>query len=405
MSTSDRFTLPRPPAASDAADRTALREQIARDVRRLCERFPGAYWRELDESDRYPSEFVDVLAAGGWLGALIPAELGGGGLGIAEAGTILEEIHASGGNAAAVHAQMYIMSSLLRHGSPEQKTRWLPEIAAGRLRLQAFGVTEPNSGSDTTAVETVARKVDGGYVISGQKVFTSRAMYSDLMLVVARTTPLEDVPRRTAGLTLFLVDLRAQRSAIEIRPIGTMINHATTAVFLNDVHVGDDARIGIEGEGFRHLIDSLNAERVLIAWECAGDARFFLERATAYASERRVFGRPIGANQGVQFPIAKAWLRLQAARLACERATALLDAGAPSADAGAAANAAKYLCAEASWDAANVAMDTFGGYGMAREYDIERKFRETRLYQVAPVTNNMILAFISQNVLGLPRAY
>jgi acyl-CoA dehydrogenase len=399
------------PAADDtaehpsAAEGTAFQAHIRSEIRRLCDAYPDAYWRELDKAERYPTEFVAALAEGGWLGALIPSEYGGAGLGVIECGAILEEINATGGNAGAVHAQMYIMSALLRHGSEEQKQRYLPEIAAGRLRLQAFGVTEPNSGSDTTAIETFAHRVEGGYAISGQKVFTSRALHSDLMLLIARTTPLAAVDKRTRGMSLFLIDLREHVRSIEIRPIDTMINHSTTAVFLNDVTVGEDARIGAEGEGFRYLLDSLNAERVLIAYECLGDARFFIDRATKYAGDRRVFDRAIGANQGIQFPIAKAWLHLQGARLVCERAATLLDGHAPTDASGAAANAAKYLCAEASWEAANVAMDTLGGYGMAREYDVERKFRETRLYQVAPVTNNMILSFVATKVLGLPRSY
>lgn len=394
-------------AVTTAADENDEHDVLRHEIRRLCARFPGAYWRALDRERGYPSEFVAALAEAGWLGALIPTEYGGAGLTIAAAGAILEEIHATGASAAAVHAQMYIMRALLRHGSTAQQARWLPDIAAGRVRLQAFGVTEPNSGSDTTAIETTARRTDDGWVIDGQKVFTSRAEHSDLMLVLARTTPAAECARRTEGLSLFLVDLRAHRDDVVIRPIETMVNHATTQVFLRDVRIGVEALVGREGDGFRHLLDSLNAERVLIAHECVGDARFCIDRATAYARERVVFGRPIGANQGVQFPIARAWLHLHGARLACQHAAALLDAdeAAAATTAGAAANAAKFLCAEASWEAANVAMDTLGGYGMAVEYDVERKFRETRLYQVAPVTSNMILAYVAQQVLGLARAY
>jgi acyl-CoA dehydrogenase len=382
------------------------REELRAEVRGLCESFPNEYWRSVDAESRYPEEFVKALATGGWLGALIPEQYGGAGLALADTGAILEEIHASGGNAAAVHAQMYIMHALLQHGSETQKDAYLPQIAAGTTRLQAFGVTEPNSGSDTTAIETVARRVDGGWVIDGQKVFTSRAAFSDLMLLIARTTPIHEVAKRTDGLSLFLIDLRLQRDAVRIMPIATMINHSTTAVYLSDVRVPPDALVGEEGRGFYHLLDGFNAERVLIAYECLGDARFLLDRATEYAKTRQVFGRPIGANQGVQFPIARAWLRLHAARLVCAHAADVIDAGnSPRQSSGEAANAAKYLCSEASWDAANVAMDTLGGYGMTREFDVERKFRETRLYQVAPITNNLILSFIAQRTLSLPRAY
>jgi len=383
---------------TDSEDRRAIRAEI----RKLCADYPDQYWRDLDARRLYPQEFVQALANGGWLGALIPEEYEGAGLTFADTAVILEEIHASGANAGAVHAQMYIMNSLLRHGSERQKRHFLPDIASGRVRLQAFGVTEPNSGSETTAIQTLARRTPSGYVISGQKVFISRAEHSDLMLLVTRTTPLHECQSKTHGLTLFLIDLREHRGAVQIRPIPTMINHATTEIFITDLHVSEEARVGEEGRGFRHLLDSLNAERVLIAYECLGDARYFIDRATAYARERQVFGRPIGANQGVQFPLAQAWLRLQGAREVCQAAAALLDAGI---DAGAAANAAKYLAADASWFAANVAMDTHGGYGMACEYDIERKFREARLYQVAPVTSSMILAFVAHNVLKLPRSY
>ena len=383
---------------SDSGDQRAIRAEI----RRLCSAYPDQYWRDLDAAHHYPQEFVKALAEGGWLGALIPEEYGGTGLAFADAGVILEEIHASGGNAGAVHAQMYIMNSLLRYGSEQQKRQFLPEIANGQVRLQAFAVTEPNSGSETTAIQTLATRTSHGYMINGQKVFISRAEHTDLMLLVARTTPVQQCKSRTHGLTLFLIDLREHRDAVQVRPIPTMINHATTEVFITDLRVPEEARVGDEGSGFRHLLDSLNAERLLIAFECLGDTRFFIERATSYARDRRVFGRPIGANQGVQFPLAQAWLRLQGAREVCQAGVALLDAGV---EAGAAANAAKYLAAEASWFAANVAMDTHGGYGMACEYDIERKFREARLYQVAPVTSSMILAFVAHNVLKLPRSY
>jgi len=383
-------------------DRSATQDEIRVEIRRICARFPDRYWEELDRREEYPTDFVAALRAGGWLGPLIPAEYGGAGLDIQEAGAILEEINASGGNGAAVHAQLYIMGSLLRYGSDEQKRRYLPGIAAGDLSLQAFGVTEPSSGSDTSAITTFAKKVDGGYIVNGQKIFISRVQHSDLMLLLARTTPLEQVPKRSNGMTLFLIDLRGVGDAVEIRKIDAMINHETNHVFFRDLLVPEEARIGDEGEGFKYLLASLNAERILIAYECLGDGRYLLEKAITYAKEREVFGRPIGANQGVQFPIAKAWMRLRAARAVCETAAAEYDSGHAS---GADANSAKWLCADASWETANVAMDTLGGYGMAREYGVERKFRETRLYQVAPVTNNMIMAYIGQNVLGLPRSY
>ncbi len=366
--------------------------EIRGAVRELCDRFPGTYWRSL-EPDRYPEEFVRALTEHGWLAALIPEQYGGGGLGLTAASVILEEINASGGNAAACHAQMYTMGTLLRHGSEEQKQRYLPRIAAGELRLQAFGVTEPTVGSDTTAIETTARRVEGGYVIRGQKIWTSRAQHSDLMLLLARTTP---------GLSLFLVDLKAAGERLTIRPIATMMNHATTEVFLDDVEVPADALIGEEGNGFRSILDGWNAERILIAAECVGDGRWFIEKAVRYASEREVFGRPIGANQGVQFPIARAYAAVEAADLVRYRAAALFDAGEPC---GAEANLAKLLASEASWQAANVCLDTHGGFGFAREYDVERKFRETRLYSVAPVSNNLVLAYLAQHVLGLPRSY
>jgi acyl-CoA dehydrogenase len=369
-------------------------EQIRDAVRSLCDGFGVEYWRGL-EPDTYPHEFVAALTAGGWLAALIPEEHGGGGLGIAEASVVLEEVNRSGGNAAACHAQMYVMGTLLRHGSEEQKRRRLPRIASGEVRLQAFGVTEPTAGSDTSAISTRAeRDGKGEWWISGQKVFTSRAEHSDLMLLIARTSEGE---RRTDGLSVFLVELPS--SGVTIRPIETMQNHATTEVFL------DRARgelVGEEGKGFRHLLDGLNAERILIAAECVGDGRWFVEKAARYASERVVFGRPIGANQGVQFPIARAHAAVEAADLMRWKAAWLFDRGEPC---GAEANTAKLLASDASWEAANACLDAHGGWGFAREVDVERKFRETRLYQVAPVSNNLVLAYLGQHVLGMPRSY
>lgn len=376
-------------------------EAIRDGIRQLCARFPDEYWRGL-EPDRYPTELVDALTRDGWLAALIPAEYGGHGLGVTAASVILEEINASGGNAAACHAQMYTMGTILRHGSDEQKRRWLPPIASGELRLQAFGVTEPTAGSDTTAIQTRARRTDDGYVIDGQKIWTSRAQHSDLMLLLARTTPREQVDKPTQGISVFLVDLREHAGRITITPIRTMINHHTTEVFIEGLHVPHDALIGEEGKGFRHILDGMNAERILIAAECIGDGRWFVDRARRYASERTVFGRPIGTNQGVQLPIAQAHIAVRAADLMRFEAARRFDAGEPCAEE---ANSAKYLASEASWAAANVAVDVHGGFGFAHEYDVERKFRETRLYRVAPVSNNLVLTYIGQHVLGMPRSY
>jgi acyl-CoA dehydrogenase len=383
----------------DAAgvDLAAIRDGVAQ----LCGRFGDRYWREL-EPEGYPTEFIAALSEAGWLAALIPEEYGGHGLGITEASVILEEINASGGNAAAGHAQMYIMGTLLRHGSDEQKRRYLPAIAAGELRLQAFGVTEPNAGSDTSRIETTAVPVDGGYRISGQKIWTSRALHSDLMLLLARTTPRSEDAKPAAGLSTFLVDLREAGDRIRIEPIETMINHNTTEVFINDLIVPEDALIGRRDEGFRQILDGMNAERILIAAECVGDGRWFVDRARRYASERVVFGRPIGANQGVQFPIAEAHLAVRAADLMRFEAARRFDAGLPC---GEEANGAKYLASEASWKAANAALDVHGGFGFAREYDVERKFRETRLYRTAPISNNLVLGYIGHHVLGMPRSY
>jgi acyl-CoA dehydrogenase len=377
-----------------------LRE-IRGAVRELCASFPGEYWRGL-EPDRYPEEFVRALTEHGWLAALIPDEYGGGGLGLTAASVILEEINASGGNAAACHAQMYTMGTVLRHGSDEQKRRWLPRIAAGELRLQAFGVTEPTVGSDTTRIQTTAEHTDGGYVVRGQKVFTSRALQSDLMLLLARTTPLEQVEKKSEGLSVFLVDMNAAGERLTIRPLETMMNHATTEVFLDGVELPADALVGEEGKGFRYILDGMNAERILIAAECIGDGRWFVEKAARYASERVVFGRPIGANQGVQFPVARAHASIEAADLVRYKAAWLFEQGAP---AGAEANMAKLLASEASWEAANACLDAHGGWGFAAEYDVERKFRETRLYTIAPVSNNLILAYLGQHILDMPRSY
>jgi acyl-CoA dehydrogenase len=386
----------------DFAESEALAE-IRTAVRQLCSHFPGEYWRAL-EPDSYPEEFVRALTENGWLAVLIPEEYGGAGLSLTAASVILEEINATGGNGAACHAQMYTMGTILRHGSEEQKRRYLPRIASGELRLQAFGVTEPTAGSDTTSIQTTATPTDGGWLVQGQKIWTSRALHSDLMLLLARTTPADQVERRTDGLSTFLVDMaRAQADGtMTIRPIKTLMNHATTEVYLDGVFVPDDDLVGEEGLGFRYILDGMNAERLLIAAECIGDGRWFIEKATAYATERVVFGRPIGANQGVQFPIAQAHAEIEAADLMRYKAAWLFEQGLPC---GAEANMAKLLAAKASWQAANVCLDTHGGFGFAEEYDIERKFRETRLYMVAPVSNNLILAYLGEHVLGMPRSY
>jgi acyl-CoA dehydrogenase len=376
-------------------------QDIRAGVRRLCDSFGVEYWRAL-EPDGYPDRFVDSLTQAGWLAALIPERYGGAGLPLAGASVILEEIAASGGNPAACHAQMYVMGTLLRHGSEDQKARWLPEIAAGRLRLQAFGVTEPDAGSDTTRIRTRARRDGDEWVVEGQKIWTSRAEHSDLMVLLARTAARAEGEKRSAGLSVFLVDMRERGGELTISPIATMMNHATTEVFFDGLRLPADALIGEEGQGFRYILDGMNAERILIAGECIGDGHFFVSRAARYASERVVFGRPIGANQGVQFPIARAHIAIEAADLMRWKAIALYQEGQPC---GAEANMAKYLAADASWAAANACLDTHGGLGFAQEYDIERKFRETRLYQVAPISNNMILNFVGQNVLGMPRSY
>src|SRR3954463_9046316 len=383
-----------------AADYPEIREAVVR----LCAQFPGEYWRELDRENRYPSEFVNALTEAGYLSVLIPEEYGGGGLLLSGAAAILEEVQRAGCNGAACHAQMYTMGTVLRHGSPEQKQKYLPEIAAGRLRLQAFGVTEPTSGTDTTALKTTARREgNDAYVVNGQKIWTSRAEHSDLMLLLARTTPADQVRKRTEGLSVFLVDMRAALgSGLAIRPIRTMMNHATTEVFFDDLRVPAENLVGEEGRGFRYILSGMNAERILIAAECVGDAKWFIEKASNYAKERSVFGRPIGQNQGIQFPIAKAYAQMRAAELMVHEAASLYEQGK---DCGAEANMAKMLAADASWAAADMCVQTHGGFGFAEEFDIERKFRETRLYSVAPISTNLILSFLAEHVLGLPRSY
>jgi acyl-CoA dehydrogenase len=380
-----------------------LHDDLRRAVRDLCTAFADPYWRELDALRAYPDAFIKALTDAGYLAALIPEEFGGSGLGVTEASIILEEINRSGGNAGACHAQMYTMGTLLRHGSDQQKRAYLPKIATGELRLQAFGVTEPTTGSDTTQLKTTATRSGDVYVVRGQKVFISRAEHSDLLLLAVRTTPIEQVKKRSEGLSILLVDLReAVGRGLTIRPLRTMMNHATTELFFDDLEVPASALVGEEGKGFKYLLDGLNAERILIAAECIGDGRWFIDKAAAYARDRVVFGRPIGANQGVQFPIAKAYAAVEAADLMRYRAAHLYDAGEAI---GAEANLAKYLASEAAWEAANACLDAHGGFGFAVEYDIERKFRETRLYTVAPISNNLVLAHLGQYVLGLPRSY
>jgi hypothetical protein len=387
-------------------------DQIREAVRALCADFPGDYWRKLDRDRAYPDEFVGALTKAGFLAALIPEEYGGSGLTMSAAIAIMEEIQASGCNGAACHAQMYTMGTVLRHGSTEQKQRYLPAIARGELRLQAFGVTEPTSGTDTLSLRTTAVRDGDHYVINGQKIWTSRAEYSDLMLLLARTTPRPPAPqaraggvgvKRTAGLSVFLIDMREVKGdGLTIRPIRTMMNHATTEVFFENMRVPADSLVGSEGEGFRYILSGMNAERILIAAECIGDAKWFIDKATKYAGERVVFGRPIGQNQGVQFPIARAYIAMRAAELMVREAAALYEAGK---DCGAEANMAKHLAAECSWAAADMCVQTHGGFGFAEEFDIERKFRETRLYTVAPISTNLVLSYVAEHVLGLPRSY
>ena len=378
---------------------TEIREAVAK----LCAGFPGPYWRALDREMAYPTEFVNALTESGYLSVLIPEAYGGSGLPLSAAAAILEEVQRAGCNGGACHAQMYTMGTLLRHGSEAQKAEYLPAIAEGRLRLQAFGVTEPTSGTDTGSLKTTARREGDHYVINGQKIWTSRAEHSDLMLLLARTTPKAEGMKRTDGLSVLLVDMReAKGNGLTIRPIRTMMNHATTEVFFDNLHVPAQNLIGEEGKGFRYILSGMNAERILIAAECVGDAKWFIDRARAYAGERTVFGRPIGANQGVQFPIAKAYASMRAAELMVREALTLYESGA---NPGAEANMAKMLAADASFEAANACIQTHGGFGFAEEYDIERKFRETPLYQVAPISTNLILAYLSEHVLGLPRSY
>lgn len=383
--------------------RTETYPEIRDEVRRLCLEFPGSYWRELDRKRAYPTEFVEAFGRAGYLAALIPEEFGGSGLPLSAAAAILEEVQRTGCNGAACHAQMYIMGALLRHGSDAQKAHYLPRIASGELRLQAFGVTEPTSGTDTSSIKTVAVRDGNHYVVNGQKVWTSRAEHSDLMLLLARTTPKDQVTKKTDGLSIFMVDMKqALTEGLSISPISTMMNHSTTEVFFDNVRVPAENLVGEEGKGFRYVLSGMNAERILIAAECIGDAKWFIEKASAYSRERVVFGRPIGQNQGVQFPIARAYAQMRAAELMVHEAAELFEAGE---NCGAEANMAKMLAAEASWAAAEACVQTHGGFAFAEEYDIERKFRETRLYQVAPISTNLILSFLAEHVLGMPRSY
>ncbi len=382
-----------------AAEHAEIREE----VRKLCARFPGEYWRDLDRERDYPTAFVQALTEAGYLAALVPEEYGGAGLPLSAAAAILETVQAEGCNGAACHAQMYIMGTILRHGSDEQKRTYLPKIATGALRLQAFGVTEPTSGTDTTSLRTFARREGDRYIVNGQKVWTSRAEHSDLMLLLARTTPREEAKSRTDGLSTFIVDMReAVGHGMTIRPIRTMMNHNSTEIFFDNVIVPAKNLVGEEGKGFRYILDGMNAERLLIGAECIGDAKWFTERSVAYASDRRVFDRPIGQNQGVQFPIARAYAQMRAAELLVHEGCRKFEAGLPC---GEEANMAKMLAAEASWAAGEACVQTHGGFGFAEEYDVERKFRETRLYQVAPISTNLVLSYIAEHVLGLPRSY
>jgi acyl-CoA dehydrogenase len=380
-------------------DHAEIREEVAK----LCARFPGEYWRKLDWDRAYPTEFVQALTEAGYLGALIPEEYGGAGLPLSAAAAILEEIHRSGGNAAACHAQMYMMGTILRHGSPEQKRKYLPKIATGELRLQAFGVTEPTSGTDTTALRTFARKEGDKYVVNGQKIWTSRAEHSDLMLLLARTTPREQIKKRTEGLSTFIVDMKAALgNGMTIRPIRTMMNHNTTEIFFDNMEVPAENLVGEEGRGFRYILDGMNAERLLISSESIGDAKWFTRKAVEYSKERVLFGRPIGQNQGVQFPIARAYAQMRAGEALLHQGLAKFESGQPC---GEEANMSKMLCADAAWAAGEACIQTHGGFGFAEEYDVERKYREARLYQVAPISTNMILSYVGQHVLGMPRSY
>lgn len=376
--------------------------EIRAEIRKFCSKYGDEYWRKLDREHKYPEQFVRELTQAGWLAALIPEQYGGSGLSMKEASVILEEINRSGGNSAACHAQMYIMGALLRHGNDEQKRRYLPKIATGELRLQAFGVTEPDAGSDTTHIRTFARKEGDFYIVNGGKIFTSRVQHSDMMLLLARTTPYEQCAKKTQGMSIFLVDLREAGDSLEVRPIDAMINHETNQLFFRDLKVPQANLIGEEGKGFHYILDGLNAERILVASEAIGDARWFVARAVKYGKERVIFGRPIAQNQGIQFPIAQAYAQTEAADLMRFRAAELFDAGESC---GPEANMAKLLCSQASWAAANAAIDTHGGYGFAAEYDVERKFRECRLFSIAPISNNMVLNYVAEHVLGMPRSY
>ncbi|WP_422124335.1 acyl-CoA dehydrogenase family protein [Planococcus sp. X10-3] len=379
-----------------------LHQSIREGIRALCAKFPEDYWQEMDEKEEYPHEFIRALTESGWLSILIPEEYGGGGLGMTEAGIVLEEINSTGGNATTGHAQMYTMGALLRHGSEEQKRRWLPEIAAGKLRLQSFGITEPTAGSDTTNITTFARREGSVYKISGQKTFISRANHTDLMMLIARTTPRDKVEKKTDGLSLFILDLREQGDRLKINPIKTMVNHDTNEIFLDEAIVPVENLIGIEGKGFRYLLSGVNAERILVASESLGDGQYFIRKSVEYANSRVVFNRPIGKNQGIQFPISQAYIEIEAAILMRDKASELFD---QDENCGKEANMAKYLASESAWKAANVAMNTYGGYGLANEYHIQRKFKESRLQIVAPVSNNMVLSYVGQHVLGLPRSF
>jgi len=388
---------------NDINPRAGDHQEYRKGVRELCARFDSAYWQRVDAVPEYPEEFVRALTEAGWLAALIPTEYGGGGLSLTEASVILEEINRSGANSGACHAQMYIMGTLLRHGSTAQKEQYLPRIASGELRLQSFAVTEPTTGTDTTKLKTFAERRGDTYVVNGQKVWISRIQHSDLMLLLARTTPLAEVRKKSDGLSVFLIELRdAEQRGMRVRPIRNMVNHETNEVFFENFEIPASSLIGEEGKGFRYILDGMNAERILIAAECIGDGFWFLERARRYASERIVFDRPIGQNQGVQFPIARAYASLRAADLMRYEAARLFEAGAPC---GAEANMAKMLAADASWESGNICLQTHGGFGFAAEYDVERKFRETRLYQVAPISTNMILSYLAEHVLGLPRSF
>jgi acyl-CoA dehydrogenase len=388
---------------ADINPRSHEYQEYRQAIRELCGQFDSKYWQEVDERAGYPDAFIKALTDAGWLAALIPEQYGGGGLNITEASVILEEINRSGANSGACHAQMYIMGTLLRHGSEAQKNQYLPGIASGQLRLQSFAVTEPTTGTDTTKTRTFATRKGDRYIVNGQKVWISRIQHSDLMLLLARTTPLPEVKKKTEGMSIFLVDLRgAEQKGMTVRPIRNMVNHETNEVFFEEFEVPADNLIGQEGMGFRYILDGMNAERILIAAECIGDGYWFIDKARTYANERTVFDRPIGKNQGVQFPIARAYANMRAADLMRFEAATLFDAGKP---AGAEANMAKLLAADASWEAANVCLQTFGGFGFAAEYDVERKFRETRLYQVAPISTNLILSYIGEHVLGMPRSF